>query len=212
VLFFLCRFFIFFDIFVEPLKKKIMKKIVFTILLGLSLCEISAETKNGLGINQEFKSDVSLELRNNRRPTDQSLFIASLPKKKFEVKTASPWAIHACVGIVNQPTVTAEYRLLSSKSKPYNHLFTSIGFSRLSFWRDVGYGIELKAGGQLEILELNVGAWLALNKQDPTIYNYRSNTLAIQLGIRTRSFKNRGFFRCGVGFPDGIYIGGGVNL
>ncbi len=189
-----------------------MKKKLFAILLGLSLSKISAETKNGLEINQEFKSDVSLELRNNRRPTDHSLLIASLPKKKFEVKTASTWAIHACVGIINLPTVTAEYRLLSSKSKPYNHLFTSIGFSRLSFWRQEGNGIEIKAGGQFEILEFNVGAWLTLDPQDPFTYNYHSNTIAIQLGIRTRSLKNRGFFRCGVGYPDGIYIGGGVNL
>ncbi|MFY8132639.1 MAG: hypothetical protein ACOVOL_05345 [Bacteroidia bacterium] len=189
-----------------------MKKKLFAILLGLSLSKISAETKNGLEINQEFKTQVSLDLRNDRMPTDHPLFLATFPKKVSGVKTASTWAIHACVGIVNQPTVTAEYRLLSSKSKPYNHLFTSIGFSRLSFLRDEGYGIELKAGGQLEMLEFNVGAWLALNKQDPYIYNYRSNTVAIQLGIRTRSLKNRGFFRCGVGYPDGIYIGGGVNL
>lgn len=178
----------------------------------LSLIHTLAEERDFHPIEKEFKFKNAKELNLISKPNDPSGLSLFTSSTKYKSRQFYPLAIHACIGIVNILTVTVEYGLLSSKNKPYNHLFTSMGLSRLSFWRQEGYGIEIKAGGQFEILEFNVGAWLTLDPKDPFTYNYHSNTIAIQLGIRTRSIHNRGFFRCGVGYPDGVYLGGGVRL
>lgn len=120
------------------------------------------------------------------------------------------FTLHACIGIVNHPTVTAEYRLLTNKKEFNTHLYTSLGYSHLSFLRSVGNGIEWKVGGQYEFLEFNAGIWFPLPY--PTYSSYTEVTPAIQLGYRGKSLNGPTFFRMGIGFPDGIYVGYGVRF
>ena len=120
------------------------------------------------------------------------------------------FALHACLGLVNHPTVTAEYRLLTHKEKIQTHLYTSLGYSHLSFLRAVGNGIEWKVGGQIDFLEINAGLWFPLPY--PTYSDYTEVMPAIQLGYRGRCLNGPTFFRMGIGFPDGIYVGYGVRF
>jgi len=122
------------------------------------------------------------------------------------------YSIHANIGIVNQPSVVFEYDLKKNNQNPQNHLYASVGFSRLSFWRDEGTGFEFKVGGQLELIEMNLGLWVPTKFQSQYKTSYGCVLPAINFGIRTRALNGPVIFRMGLGYPEIVYLGLGARF
>jgi hypothetical protein len=159
-----------------------MKKNVFPFLIGF-LFPIFAVAQNVVSTSIMSSMPTTQNRKEVLATSSANEFIPAL--EGFRSDKIPQLAIHACLGIVNHPTVTAEYRLLTHKEKIQTHLYTSIGYSHLSFYRAVGNGIEWKVGGQYEFLEINAGLWLPLPY--PTYSDYEEVMPAIQLGYRGRS-------------------------
>jgi hypothetical protein len=176
-----------------------------------------------LGVSQLNLSSLQHDIQSDSKIHETSPLVNSNLRQTLQIENEVlnnkpsknkywPYAIHANVGIVNHPSVTVERDLLVHKTKKYNHLFASLGYSHLSFWRDEGDGIEAKIAGQLGILELNAGLWIPTKQVSSVESQYDQVLPALQIGLRTRSKNNRTIVRFGIGYPDGVYFGLGIRF
>lgn len=183
-----------------------LKKYMIYAVLGISISS-KAQT---LELKNNQANHVFAQISRNPITSDQREIpnhFVQINKAKKELR----FALHANLAASNYyefPNFILEYGKVNDDAKYYQRIYGSVGTAYLYGGRKnfSGNGITLKIGSQIGFFEYNFGFWLPQNGEE------MSASLAFNLGIRNPGKKTRFFCRAGVGWPEGLYYGGGIKF